>query len=383
MARSSFWKEKVALSALAIFFALSIQPAFSQSTTKEISFTCREAKLESVFEYLSRTSGFNFIYSTNLIDVSTPITFSVQDKPIGEILKVIEKQVSVLFKIKEGYIVVKALPKEAPKETQTTITRTPKKTLRTLPSSEAPLLTSVARTFTAQPSINNTTLLQTKLDRRINELQETLGPNVPRNIPTMYVNRLNFNNKHKGWFVAAGTFTSDNGSGLELQGGLRYLYAVVQPHWTHDRGLHAFYGIGNSFTLMRNFSFSTIYMYSGNSESATVYPYRSPVNQFGPAFLLTQTNRHHQVKLALQYNITRNFTVRGGPVLNYKTYLAELVPVSTPIYEGTYGYRQPGSQQTDIIYQNGQFQSSSFRTAESFLGWEAAISYRINFFRRK
>jgi hypothetical protein len=246
------------------------------------------------------------------------------------------------------------------------------------------LLTSVARTFTAQPAVNNTTLLQTKLDRRINELQETLGPNVPRNIPAMYINRLNFNAKHKGWFVSAGTFTGDNGSGLEFQAGLRYLYAVLQPHWSHQRGFHAFYGIGNSFTLMRNFSFSTIYMYSGYSRSETVYPYRSPVSQFGPAFQLTQTDRHHQVKFALQYNITRNFSVRGGPVLNYKTYLTELVPVaSAPVYEGTYGYRQPASQQTDIIYQNGQFKSSTFRTAESFLGWEAVVSYRINFFRRK
>lgn len=227
-------------------------------------------------------------------------------------------------------------------------------------------------------------MLQSRLDKRITELQELLGPGVPRKIPPMYVNRVNINNRHSGWFASVGTFVSDYSTGLELQAGLRYVYAVVQPRWSQERGFYGIYGVGNSLMLMRNFSFNTIYMYSGYTTSESVYPYSSPVARLGPEFQLTQTTRHHQVKFAVQYALSKNFTVRAGPVLNYQTFFAELVPVNiAPVYEGTVVYRQSGSQQTDVVYQNGQFTSSTFRTAKSWLGWEGAISYRINFFPRR
>lgn len=386
MARPSFWTERVALSAL-IVFLFSIQPAASQQLRNAaITYSCRATNLESVIEFLANSSGYNFIYSRDMVDITRPVSLNVSNKRIEEVLNLIEKQVNVVFKVQDRHIIVKAIPKVEPTE-RSEVTARPvvvKTNTRTgLSSIESPLLSSVSRTITMRPVTSSKSVLESSLDRRINELQSRLGPNVPRNIPPMYINRINFNNKHNGWFASVGTVIGDHSTNLEIQGGIRYLYGVVQPRWNAERGFYAAYGVGNSFTLMRNFSFNTIYMFAGRRQSGTVYPF-SPLDKQGPAFQVTQTERHHQVKFAVQYAVTSNVTVRLGPVLNYKSYTTEVVPIGGNYYgyyEGTFIYRQPNTP--DIVYQNGQFETQSIRRMETWLGWEGGVSYRINFSNRR
>lgn len=385
MARSLFWKEKVAISALVVFL-FCIQPAISQPAhPPSITYSCRNAPLESVIEFLSRSSRYHFIYSRDMIDVTRQVSLTVSNKALEDVLKLIGKQAGVSFKVQDRHIIVKANPKAAP-----LVVATQPVTPRTFVSppafkaADGPLISSASKNIPLTPSISTKSILENRLQRRIDELQEMLGPNVPRDIPRMYVNRINFNTRHIGWFASVGTVVNDYSSGLELQGGVRPLYGIVHPRWSARQGFYGIYGIGNSFTLMRNFSFSTIYMYSGNKQSNTFYPYSLPGAQASPEFQLTRTTRHHQVKFALQYAMSRNVTFRLGPVLNYKTTVTELLPVAVnPIYEGTFTYRLPGTQASQVIYQGGQFTSNTFRRTQSWLGWEGAVSYRINFSNRR
>jgi hypothetical protein len=386
MARHSFWMEQVALSALVVFL-LSIHPVQSQQPrTTTITYACRATNLESVMEFLSRTSGYHFIYSRDLIDITRPVSLNVSNKPIETVLALIEKQVKVVFKVQERHIIVKPIPKTGASEETVVALPAVVKTNADLPAKSpiaSPLLSSLSRTVPTRPIVSNRSTLESRLDRRIRELHATLGPNVPRNIPPMYVNRINFNNRNRGWFASLGAVVSDHATAVEVQGGLRYLYGVVQPRWSPERGLYGAYGVGNSFTLMRNFSFNTIYMFSGSKQSATVYPF-NPLGKTGPEFQVTQTTVHHQVKLAVQYAVSPTVSVRLGPVLNYKIFATEVVPLRGNYYgyyEGTFIYRQPDTP--DIVYQNGQFDTQSVRRNESWLGWEGAVSYRINFSNRR
>lgn len=387
MARHLFWTERVALSTLVVFL-LSIQPVFSQQPrTATITYTCRATNLESVMEFLADNSGYHFIYSRDLVDITRPVSLNVNNKSIGDVLTLIEKQTNVVFKVLDRHIIVKPLPKSDVPEKSGVITQpvVAKASIDQPMKGPTinPLLTSVARNFSVSPVTSNKSVLESRLNRRITELQATLGPNVPRDIPQMYVNRINFNNKNRGWFASVGTAVSDHSTAAEIQGGLRYLFGVVQPRYSVERGLYGAYGVGNSFTLMRNFSFNTIYMISGTRESGTIYPF-NPLGKTGPEFQVTNTMRHHQVKLAIQYAVSPNFSVRLGPVLNYKTFITEIVPIRGDYYgyyEGTFIYRQPNTP--DIIYRNGQFDTQSISRFETWVGWEGAVSYRINFSRRQ
>lgn len=324
-----------------------------------------------------------------MIDITRPVSLNVKDEPIENVLATVGKQVNVNFKMQARHIVVKGmqpakeqLKMEGPAKEQPVVAKTLTPPSRLI---DTPLLTSVSRTIPARPTVSNRSILESRLDRRIRELQETLGPNVPRDIPAMYVNRVNFNNRGHGWFASVGMVLNDQSGGFEVQGGVRYLYAVIQPRWSIDRGFFGLYGAGSAFNLRGNFSFNTIYLYSGNKQSATIYPF-SPLAKLGPEFQLTETGHHHQVKFALQYSFSPKVVVRLGPVLNYKSTTIELVPTGPEttgyLYETRFIYRQPGTNIPDIVYENGKFLSQTVRQMQSWIGWEGAVTYRLNFSKR-
>lgn len=373
MARTILWKVTVALNVL---LSLSIISAFAQSPTLnnvKINYTCRSERLESVIENLSKTSGYDFIYSRNIVDISKTVSLNVKNKTINEVLALIEQQVDVSFKLKDHHIIVKSVPKPA----------APTKLVApaTIFAPEAPLITSISKEFPSLSSTeSHTAILQKSLDRRINEVQKMLGSGTPRNMPPSYLSQINFNNRHRSWFAAVGTFVSDEGSGLELQAGLPMVYAVFHPHVSLSDGFYGSYGVGNSLNLVGNFSFNAIYLYSTRTTSEmTTLP--GPFNMDGPTITRTQSIRQHQIKMTIQYSFSKNLAVRMGPVLNYRSTLKEISITPATVSETistTGGYGNGGG----YIIHNRRFESST-RLLESWVGWDASIQYRINFFERK
>ena len=386
MARSLFWKEKVALSILLLLFVASALAQTSSSST--ITYTCRVTRLETVIDFLSKKTGYDFIYSRNLVDLSRPVSITVNNKPINDVLILIERQADVSFMLRDHHIIVKSNPRPAPVITQSTTARqlTRVEQPPSFKSNDSLLITSVSRHIPTKTFESQALLLESHLEKRINELQKLLGPNVPRNIPRYYVNRINFNNRYKSWYAAVGSYVGDGSAGLELQAGLPYLYAVFTPRWSAEHGFYGAYGVGNSFALTGNFSFNTVYMYSTRSKTESVYPLATRM-QAGPEFRHVEAERQHQVKLLLQYALSKNISVRVGPVLNYRNTVNQTSIVS-PAMSESFMYRQLGTATTGsptFGYQNGPFISPSKTTRlfETWVGWDASIQYRINFFDRK
>jgi hypothetical protein len=379
MGRILHWKAKVVLSSLLLLLTFG---AFSQSlpATKNITYSCRSERLGNVIQYLSKQSGYDFIYSRDLVDVSQLVSLTVKNKPFSEVLSLIERQASVSFKVKDHHIIVKNNPRLKQAEVQTAKIVSPPD----LKSNDSLLITSISRDIPAMQFQSHAAALQDHLDKRINEVQRLLGAGTPRNIPQSYLSRINYNNRYKSWYASAGTFASEDGGGLELQAGLPYLYVVFTPHIA-AQGFYGSYGVGNSFSLVGNFSFNTMYLYSSRTRSESAFPFVSPMG-LGPEVRRTETVRQHQVKMTVQYAFSKNITVRLGPVLNYRSQVNEIsigalngIPESNTYYSsGT------GSTSTAVI-RNGQVISASRVrwTSTSWIGWDASIQYRINFFDRK
>jgi hypothetical protein len=390
MARSLFYKEKVALSTLLIFCSICVAQSQSraQSTSSlrfdKISYSCHATRLETVIDFLSKQTGYDFIYSRSLVDISKPVSITAKEQSINEILSQLERQADVSFKLKDNHIVVKSNPKRATVPTQTNIARRSgnRVELPGMKLNDGPLLTSTNRMFSLRPIESETKILANQLDRRINEVQSLLGPNVPRTIPQYDISQINFNSRHRGWFAAAGAYAGDNSTGIELQAGLPYAYAVFDPKWSATKGFTPSFGVGNSFALTGNFSFNTIYMYSSYSKTETLTPFANPRGQAGPELHRKQDERQHQVKFLVQYSFSKTISVRVGPVLNYHTVQTQMSVVST---NAAYETMPIGHQYGSTTYQNSQFGPAPkiSRISESWVGWDASVIYRINFYEHK
>jgi hypothetical protein len=366
MAKSLFWKEKVALTSL--LFLLVFNSHAQTSSSKNISYTCRATELEAVINVLSRQSGYDFVYSSSIIDVSKPISLTVKDKSINEVLRLIEPQADVLFKIHDRHIVIKSNPKPIaiilPQQRQAVNIRPAFATNDNAEIPGAGLLTSTSRAIPMRMFESQATQLENHLNKRIIELQQLLGANMPHSIPKYYVNRINISNRYKGWYVSLGTYVNDNASGLELQAGVRYLYGVFVPRWSADHGFYGAYGIGSSIQVAGGFSINAMYVYSGYTNTDIVHH----SGKAGSAWLDsrdTEVRRHHQVKLALRYAFNENLSLRAGPVFNYRSTFNQLSPILSPnIPYGIFEYQRPT------------------RVTDRWVGAEIALQYRINFYKK-
>ncbi|MEJ0030671.1 MAG: STN domain-containing protein [Bacteroidota bacterium] len=60
---------------------------------------------------LAKQSGYDFLYSKNIVDVSKLVSINIKNRPINEALTMIERQVNVSFRMHDRHIVIKSNPK--------------------------------------------------------------------------------------------------------------------------------------------------------------------------------------------------------------------------------------------------------------------------------
>jgi hypothetical protein len=378
MARSLFFKEKGALISLLFlsFFGSHAQAPSDQS----ISYSCRATPLETVMNVVSKQSGYDFVYSSSIVDVSKPVSLTVKNKSIGEVLALIERQADVSFHLYDRHIVIKSNPRPAPVEMPQNKRRQMAVIQPTFRVSDSLLLTSTRKTIPLRMFDSQATQLESHLNKRIIELQQLLGANIPHNISKNYVNAINFSNRYNGWYASIGTYVGDLASGLEFQAGLKYLYGVFTPRWSAVHGFYGAYGIGNSLQLRGPFAINTMYIFSGYKDSQLVHHYRMGIPD-GPDSRHSEINRHHQVKLGLRYSFNENLSLRAGPVFNYQTTVKQVsaVPSNNTTYgsiEYRPGYGNPNTGLTTLFYTN------TTRVVDKWIGWDISLQYRINFYKK-
>jgi hypothetical protein len=385
MATRLSWLVKVVRdSAVLVVVMAGISLANAQSLkSKKITFCCKSSNFEKIIDDLSKAAGVHFVYSSNKIQTSQQVTLAIKNKPLSEVLDVLSNELNVSFKIQEHYITVK--PRGAQYQAALSELVSAKRTFvptqgRTLDQdsenrgkSHGKLVAEKMSSATALP------LSDGDITPYVTKLKPYVDPTFLKKVPIKYLKstakKLRVDHY---WFVSAGTVVNDYSAGMEIQAGHRYVYVAFSPTWLHDDLYHGGLGIGTSLQLSNVFSLRPIYSYASMKQTKTDH---NTMFAKSPGYQINTVTDHHQFKLMLQYDISNNFKLRAGPTFNQSR--------ASTRYEATeVNYRTSGPQYsppntgtgTHLVFRSNIGPAPAPVTLKKFwVGWEASLSYRINF----
>lgn len=390
MAQCIPWKEKVARSiTTAVILFCTIQQAWPQTmpspqASRKISLTCKGLHFPELIEQLASATGLHFIYSPNKIKTNALIYLTVREKPVEEVLSLLGNQLNLVFKKQDRHVVIKAAavqpslaatPTALP--TQKSVTTVAKVPERVLSLPDSTMLMASARIERPAPSFSND-----YFKKHLQDLQVYFDSATLTRLPAQELRKINLKNNHRGLFISAGLVLNDYSFGTELQVGIRSAYAVFNTGLFSSGQSHSRYGVGSSLLLSRNFAVNPVYTFASIRERIGESPWKLSA-------------RHHELKIMLQYSVSKSFAFRFGPSFSYltATYTFEKpkIPFNTVyigneapknVYEGNepaiqYGSQESARRDTYITATPPQ----SYYSARSWMGWEASVSYKLNLFK--
>lgn len=373
---------KISLALLFVFAGIHTRAQSHLSIP--VTYSAKAVKLDRVVDDLSRITGIYFVYSSNKIVANQAVSINVSRKPFGEVLDLIGRQLNLSFKSEGKHIVIKSVQLTARAISHPT-TRTKEDII--LASAEEqyavpdrnyqiPDLATLKITSATELGLTGD-----YLQKSIIRFQSSFDSATLSNIPVRYVKKINRRFLNRGWFVLAGIAFNDYSSGFEVQGGVKSLYLIFSPTFISMEKLHAAYGIGTSIRLSEKFAVNPSYLYARMNESETF-------TYFGlPSFREKAIIDHHQVRLSLQYDHSKNISVRAGPTFNYyksnysyqaaeKSYFAAKYTRQYFVYVEGVPLAPPRQTVIKSMLQPNQVEKLQ-------LGWEIVVAYRINFLKTR
>lgn len=355
--------------------------------SKQITFCCSSSNFETIIEDLSKVTGVHFVYSSNKIQTSQPITIAVKNKPLGEVLDVLSKQMNLSFKIQEHYITVKpngvqflSAPIELVSLKKTIAPHQLKSSDQNSDKTERPLgkfVVEKMKSATELPSNNE------DITPYVAKLKPYFDPTFMKKVPIQYLKstakKLHVDNN---WFVTVGAVVNDYSAGMEVQAGLGHAYVVFSPTWLRDNQYHGALGLGTSLKFSNFFSFRPVYSYASMKE--TKMDHVNAVFVKSPSYQVNTTTNHHQLKLMLQYDVSKKMKFRIGPTFNQSRSASNFQQLET-IYHRTappqYNSQSydGGSGPRSVFYSPAAQSPNEVISNKFWVGWEASFSFRINF----
>lgn len=414
MAQCLPWKAKAARRLIpAVFFLFLCHLAQAQyirtSYASKITLTSSGVQFKVLIDKLSGITGLHFIYSSNKIETTRLVSVSVKDKSLEEALVLLGRQLNVAFiKRDNKYVIIKTVDvAPATQPTTQTLTRRPEFDKIYSAPKYTPLIASTEEIYTAsvdapEPVAGKPIAASGEYFRKnLPALRVYFDTTRLKRLPEYELKKINLKNRYSGWFVSGGLMINDYSVGAELQAGVRSLYAVYNPAWLRSGKYYGAFGFGTSLLISRNIAFTPVYTY-GTVKQNEIFKVNMPRRTIeGEAELRAKL---HQVRFTFQYAITRNLNVRVGPTLSYmkakysvekgdvmvfRRANASGVPVAFPVL----AFKNPGAHTTGAYPAVPvQFVTEINRAAPAaavvehkkyMLGWEASVSYRINFFKRR
>ena len=361
--------------------------SYAQSVaSRKVNCAFQATRLDEVIRHLSQETGVSFIYSSNKTDLSKEVTLAAVNRPLEETLTQIGTQLNLEFKLQGRYVMIKPAP-EPVRISQNKAGKVPV----AVRSASAPAFSHVAAFYqTPEPdfSVIDRTVIPALSERSLPALSKPFGRYPLSALPLGDARKISTDYLNRGWFVSVGSVLGDYASGFEIQAGLRSVYLVFTPTWMGTKGYRGAYGVGTSVNLTRNFSFVPVYSI-GTAGSSSTERWRNTQGLVQLKF--TERITHHQFKLMWQYDVSPSVFVKLGPTINqtrtrYASYqsvsLAQLRPVSVAMIKGDANTLKVGG----VMYDNIQSQSSllSEQLVRRFwIGWEASVGVRIDFFKNQ
>jgi hypothetical protein len=374
---------------------------------KRVTIKCERIHVEEMLQRLTDQTGLYFVYSSSIVEVDKTISFVAHERPLGEVLDILGKQLGLDFRRKGEYIIIKkiaatALLVSAPHRTREVRPRSVESRKivpgpeKTFPENTVADSTTSFRSF-AGPSrrtVNDSCIFCRDLLRWKKDF--AIDTNAWKKFTVRTVDKLTPRQPRQVWFVSAGFFVNDYSGGTEIQAGIRPLYAVVNASLLSDGNLHKGFGLGSSFALSSKFAVNPVWSYATVKEQ----------NDF-----LKVSARHQQSKIMVQYSITRNIALRAGPTFNVvrATYTVDHleaiaaikgiqvsgIQVSSPAASSSAA--SAGAERMDMVYfktmpytvkiiqrgHNVVYARGGHDVIRSWVGFEASLSYSLKFFSRR
>jgi hypothetical protein len=353
--------------------------------TKGISLSYQDKRFHDVVEDLERVTGLHFIYSSNKIEVNGRVTLSAYGHSLDDVLTQLGKQLNLAFKVQGKYVVIKTGPAVSKSISQTTAS-----THASEPAEEVYASSLIENQSPDTRDFSAATLSYPQLKKDLQTLQVYFDSDVLQKIPPQYIRKIG--QRHRlGWFASGGVMMNDYSAGAVFQAGMRSLYFVMGSSWTSNSKYHGSYGLGSSIKFARNFSVNPAIMFSPmketNTHTTTFYGHKVDEN-------VQLKAGHWQMKWMVQYALGRHINLNFGPTINrlHTSFTTQDVSVSRysqvagfigdPQGFSAYG-REPATEPmvtTVVIVDRRQRQ---YQTLQYWVGWEASVSYRINFSGRR
>ena len=356
--------------------------------TKSISLSYQDKRFHDVVEDLERVTGLHFIYSSNKIEVNGRVTLSAHRHSLDDVLAQLGKQMNLTFKVQGKYVVIKTLP-VAP-----AVSKTISQTAPTHASESAEDL-PYSPTLIGNPSsdlrdFSAATLTYPQVKRDLQTLQVYFDSGLLQKIPSQYIRKIG-QRQRLGWFASGGFMMNDYSAGGVFQVGMRSLYFVMGSSWMNDSKYHGSYGLGSSIKIAHNFAVNPAITFSPmketNKHTTSFYGHKVDEN-------VQLKAGHWQMKWMVQYTLGRHINLNFGPTINrlHTSYTTKDVSVSrftqvagfigSPQGYSAYG-REPATQAVATTVLVVDSQQKQYQTLQYWIGWEASVSYRINFSSRR
>lgn len=395
--------------AVLFLFLCHIAPAqyIRTSYANKITLTSSGIQFKVLIDKLSGITGLHFIYSSNKIETTRLVSVSVKDKSLEEALVLLGRQLHVAFiKRDNKYVIIKtAEVAPATRTTTQALTRRPEFDKIYSAPKYTPLIASTEEIYTASANapepVAGRPMAATGnyLRKHLKEMQVYFDTSRLRRLPEYELKKVNLKNRHSGWYISAGVMLNDFAAGAQLQAGVRSLYAVYNPAWLRSGRYFGSFGFGTSMQLSRNIAFTPVYTY-GTVKQNEIFKVNMPRRTIeGQAELVAKL---HQVRFTFQYAVTSNLNIRLGPTLGYvkAKYSVEknnvmvfrranigapvTLPALTTKTTAAYTAAYPAIPVQIVTEFNRTAPAAAFAEHKKYmLGWEASISYRINFFRKR
>jgi len=391
------WKARVAGSLFFLLFLFRIvstaQSVDNPAYEKKISIDLHRVSLEDAFDQIAHKSNISFVYSTSVFDVKRTISFSAHNLTLLEVLKELARITNLSFRTEGDHIVIKR-----PAETGSSKPKAERKMtnqLLAMPENtvDAVLASLSTKTFYApsQTSVNDLTPYQLDKDsmrlrktaKLIAEIQQELSQSARREKTR--------NLTKPDWFISTGVFLNDYSlGGIELKAGHRHFFGVVNASRTDESDYRVGYGAGTSISLSNRWDLQAIYTVAKITRTEDFGIFKNAV-EFD--------SWHHQLKLVAQYSPSRRIAIHAGLAFNILNtryqFFGVNVPADIPLeyreVEPTHRevrlslsqtLQSSGTLRTPYTISN-TYSEENYLNTQTWVGFDAGISYRINFFSHR
>jgi hypothetical protein len=325
---------------------------------------------EDVLEQLTLQTKMHFIYSSSIVNLDKTVTLIARQQSLNSVLNELSSQMNVSFKRQGDYFVVKRnITKSSFAIVQPKLANSEEVEDDEAAIGESDLQASRfdPYSFTSYENDRDAEITKDLLNfsDRLKLKYYPLSPKVSINSP-----------RQKNWFASAGLFINDYGAGVELQGGIQLLHAVVNASALGD-GVYRFgYGLGTGILLKPGVTANLAYTFASLN--------REEIDTWHNQYLTT--SHHHHIRFMANVSLSSHFSIRFGPTFNilrtsYK-YVREPSSSTTAIryrQAPTQQYLSPTQGYSGTIHYQAPVAPMDYETANSWVGFELGVAYRVNF----